>query len=90
MPWWANEILFPYNDKMQKFQGWSSRFIQIIFANIVIVVLLRSKFNNDWLLNHINPQGAIIDYELDYIHKLHIWNFRTITSDIFELKSMVM
>ena len=67
MPWWANEILFPYNDKMQKFQGWSSRFIQIIFANIVIVVLLRSKFNNDWLLNHINPQGAIIDYEL--------WNF---------------
>ena len=63
MPWWANEILFPYNDKMQKFQGWSSRFVQIIFANIVIVVLLRSKFNNDWLLNVMYPQGAIIDYK---------------------------
>ena len=77
MPWWANEILFPYNDKMQKFQGWSSRFIQIIFANIVIVVLLRSKFNNDWLLNVMYPQGAIIDYKstVARIHKLQVSNW---------------
>ena len=85
MPWWANEILFPYNDKMQKFQGWSSRFIQIIFANIVIVVLLRSKFNNDWLLSHMKPEGAIIDYEWLYSNAYHIKFNLTITCNIFEL-----